>query len=368
MIAVAEGQNNSSHNPAVVDIGEVEVIAPNFKRRLSGVTSTIIQLVPVQRALGYKVAALGPGLAETIPHIRFRDLFRLWRRPRGRKNRVWHARRNVEMLPAIFMRDVLRMPLKIVFTSASQRRHSGWTKWLISKMDAVVATSGRTATYLNVPNTVVMHGIDTQRFSPATDKAAARTTLGLDPTRKFVGCFGRVRHQKGTDLFVDTMIALLPTRPDWIAIVAGRATGPHVDYEKGLIDKVTRAGLADRILFVGEHTNINDWYRTLDLFVAPQRWEGFGLTPLEAMATGVPVIATDVGAFPELVITGEEETGTVIMADIDAMTSATAKFMDDDLRRQNASARALHHAATNFSIEGEVRRLGAVYQALLLER
>jgi mannosyltransferase len=308
------------------------------------------------------VAALGPGLPETIPHIRFRDLLRLWSRPHGKRFRVWHARRNVEMLPAIIMRDILRMPLKIVFTSASQRRHSGWTKWLISKMDAVVATSGRTATYLNVPNTVVMHGIDTERFSPPTDKAATRQNLGLDPARKFVGCFGRVRHQKGTDLFVDTMIELLPTRPDWTAIVAGRATGPHVDYEKGLIDKVAKAGLADRILFVGEHTNINEWYRTLDLFVAPQRWEGFGLTPLEAMATAVPVVATDVGAFPELIVTGEGETGTVIIAELEAMSAATGKFMDNDARCQAAAVRARQHAVANFSIEGEVRRLGAVYE------
>ncbi len=361
---MAEGRKNSSHNPAVVDINEVEVIAPNFKRRLSGVTSTIIQLVPVQRALGYKVAALGPGLPDTIPHIRFRDLACLWRRPSSGRKRVWHARRNVEMLPAIVMRDILRMPLKIVFTSASQRRHTGWTKWLVSKMDAVVATSGRTATYLNMPNTVVMHGIDTERFSPPKDKAAARASLGLDPTGKFVGCFGRVRHQKGTDLFVDTMIALLPSRPDWTAIIAGRATGPHVDYEKQLIGKAAKAGLADRILFVGEHTNINEWYRALDLFVAPQRWEGFGLTPLEAMATAVPVVATDVGAFPELIVTGEAETGIVITATFEAMISATADFMDDDARRGAAGVRALEHAAANFSIEGEVRRLGAAYQKL----
>ncbi|AYD01627.1 glycosyltransferase family 4 protein [Neorhizobium sp. NCHU2750] len=363
---MAQGPKSTedSSESAVVDIADVDVIAPNFKRRLSGVTSTIIQLVPVQRALGYRVAALGPGLPEEIPHIRFRDLFRLWRAPRGRKNRVWHARRNVEMLPAILMRDVLRMPLKIVFTSASQRRHTGWTKWLISKMDAVIATSGRTATYLTVKNTVVMHGIDTRRFSPPEDKAVARLALGLDPAPKFVGCFGRVRHQKGTDLFVDAMIALLATRPGWNAIVAGRATGPHIEFEKQLIEKVKKSGLADRILFVGEHTNINDWYRTLDLFVAPQRWEGFGLTPLEAMATAVPVVATDVGAFPELVVTGEDETGSVIPANLDAMIAATAEFMDDDARRNEAGACALRHASMNFSIEGEVRRLGAVYDRL----
>ncbi len=351
--------------PAIVNISDVEIIAPNFKKRLSGVTSTIIQLIPVQRALGEKIAALGPGLPASLPHIRFCDLPKLWRAPRGRSFRIWHARRNIEMLPAILMRDVLRMPLKIVFTSASQRRHTGWTKWLISKMDAVIATSGKTANYLEVPSTVVLHGIDTTRFSPAADKAASKRALGLDETKKIAGCFGRVRHQKGTDLFVDSMIRLLPARPDWIAIVAGRATAQHLEFEKELKVRVTTAGLADRILFVGEHTNINDWYRTLDLFIAPQRWEGFGLTPLEAMATAVPVVATDVGAFPELLVTGSDETGVIVPRDdLIAMVEASGLFMDDDNRRQQASTRARTHAMNSFSIEGEARKLGGVYRSL----
>ncbi|WP_426122410.1 glycosyltransferase family 4 protein [Pararhizobium sp. PWRC1-1] len=347
------------------DINDVEIIAPNFKHRLSGVTSTIIQLIPVQRALGQKVAALGPGLPASLPHIGYRDMFRLWTPPCGKRVRIWHARRNIEMLPAIFLRDVLRMPLKIVFTSASQRRHTGWTKWLISKMDKVIATSGKTANYLTVENNVVMHGIDTDRFSPPTDKAAEKHARRLDPDKNIVGCFGRVRHQKGTDIFVDTMIRLLPTRPNWIAIVAGRATGKHVDFENGLKAKVKAAGLAERILFVGEHTNINQWYQALDLFIAPQRWEGFGLTPLEAMATAVPVIATDVGAFPELLVIDQDETGVIIGRDsVDAMVEATALFMDDDKRRQAASNQARAHVLKNFSIEGEAKLLGNIYQSM----
>ena len=348
------------------DISDVEVIAPNFKRRLSGVTSTIIQLVPVQRALGQKVATLGPGLPSGLPRIGYCALLRLWGRPKGRSLRVWHARRNVEMLPAIVLRDVLRMKLKIVFTSASQRKHSGWTKFLIRRMDAVIATSNRTAAYLDVPSTTIMHGIDTQRFFSAKDKAAAKAALGLPADRKIAGCFGRVRHQKGTDLFVDSMIGLLPQRPDWIAIVAGRATAAHVSFENELKEKVDRAGLSDRILFVGEHTNIPDWYRALDLFVAPQRWEGFGLTPLEAMATKVPVVATDVGAFPELLVTGAEETGILIAANaLTEMAEAAAAFMDNAERAEHAGERGLARATATFSIQGEASSIGAIYEKLL---
>jgi mannosyltransferase len=349
----------------IKDMQDVEVIAPNFKRRLSGVTSTIIQLIPVQRALGQKIAALGPGLPASIPHIRFRDLLELWRAPSTRPFRVWHARRNIEMLPALLMRDLLRMKLKIVFTSASQRKHSGWTKFLVSKMDAVVATSGKTANYLEVPSTVVLHGIDTARFSPPADKAQAKRECGLDPDKKIAGCFGRVRHQKGTDLFVDTMLKLLPDHPDWSAIIAGRATAQHVEFENGLKAKVAAAGLSERILFVGEHTNINDWYRALDLFIAPQRWEGFGLTPLEAMASGVPVVATDVGAFPEIVTTGETGAGLMIARDdLDAMVNAAASLMDDDGRRKSLADNARPHVMENFRIEGEATKLKAVYDSL----
>ncbi len=348
------------------DISDVEIIAPNFKQRLSGVTSTIIQLIPVQRALGQKVAALGPGLPASLPHIGYSALLSFWCRPKNRALRVWHARRNIEMLPAILLRDILRMKLKIVFTSASQRKHSGWTKFLVSRMDAVIATSNRTAAFLEVPSTTIMHGIDTQRFFPAVDKSTAKAALGLPADKKIAGCFGRVRHQKGTDLFVDSMISLLPQRPDWIAIVAGRATPSHQAFETELKERVKSAGLAERILFVGEHTNIPDWYRALDLFIAPQRWEGFGLTPLEAMATQVPVVATDVGAFSELLVTGADETGILLSAgSLTEMTEAAALFMDDPERTRHAGERGLSRAIESFSIKGEATKIGAVYEKLL---
>ncbi len=340
----------------------VLVVAPNFKRRLSGVTSTIIQLVPVQARM-LPIATLGPGLPDDLPKLSWRDLPALWRSPKGRPFRIWHARRNVEMLPGIVMRDLLRMPLKLVFTSASQRRHTRYTRWLIRRMDAVVATSGRTGAYLHVPHDIVLHGIDTQRFRPAADPAAAKSSLGLDPAQRFVGCFGRVRRQKGTDLFVDAMIALLPGRPGWSALVAGRTTAEHGSFEAGLRAKVDAAGLSERILFVGEHTNIPDWYRALDLFVAPQRWEGFGLTPLEAMASGVPVVASDVGAFPELI--DRAEIGTVVPAgSAEALAEACRPFMDEEARRAAAGAAALDHVRTRFSIEREAEALDRIYARL----
>ena len=159
------------------------------------------------------------------------------------------------------------------------------------------------------------------------------------------------------------MIRLLPSRPGWSAVVAGRATASHTSFLSELKERVAAAGLKDRILFVGEHTDINEWYRALDLFIAPQRWEGFGLTPLEAQASGVPVVAADVGAFEEIIAQGTDETGVVVAKDdLDALAAAAGDFMDDDARRDAAASRARPHVLANFTIEGEAERLFKAYE------
>ncbi|HEV7251772.1 MAG TPA: glycosyltransferase family 4 protein [Mesorhizobium sp.] len=345
-----------------VELAEVEVLAPNFKRRLSGVTSTIVQLVPVQaRDLG--VATLGPGLPKTLPHIRPRQLFGLWRRPKRRPFRIWHARRNVEMATGLVLKHILRAPVKLVFTSAAQRRHQPFTKWLIGRMDAVVATSTRSGSFLEVPHTVFMHGVDTAFFQPPrepSERGAAATGL---PGRFLVGCFGRVRHQKGTDLFVDAMIALLPSFPDWTAVITGRVTPDNQAFARALEERIAKAGLSDRIRLLGEVPEVASWYRKIHLYVAPSRNEGFGLTPLEAMASGAAVVASDAGAYAEMVAEGV--TGTVASAgDGAALTQAVRRYLaDPDLAVRHGAA-GVAHVAQNFPLEKEAAGLRLVYERL----
>ena len=219
------------------------------------------------------------------------------------------------------------MPLKLLFTSAAQRRHTAYTKWLIRRMDAVIATSDRSGSFLEVPHTVIQHGVDLALFHPPETAEDGIAATGL-PGRHLVGCFGRVRHQKGTDLFVRAMIDLLPQHPEWTAVVSGRVTAEHTAFGDKLKADVAAAGLSDRILFLGEVPDIKVWYRRLTLYVAPSRNEGFGLTPLEAMASRTAVVASDAGAYAELIVTGE--TGSVVAAgDGEALTRAIAPYIAD---------------------------------------
>ncbi|RLQ88304.1 glycosyltransferase family 4 protein [Notoacmeibacter ruber] len=340
-------------------------VAPNLKRRLSGVTATIARLVPLQ-AQKEPVAAYGTGLPHDVPTIGTLRLLREgYRRRSGQP--VFHARRNTEMLLGLVLRDLLFGRWKLLFTSASQRHHTAWSRFLISRMDHVIATSAAGQAYLAVPSDVVHHGIDIDSFSPPSDRAASRKSLGL-PERPTIGCFGRIRRQKGTDVFVEAMIALLAERPAWQGVVLGRATEGHQAFLGELQSKAEAAGLADRILYPPEVPvdEVPQWYKALDIFVAPQRWEGFGLTVLEALSTGVPTVATRVGAFPELIVDGE--TGFLIEpGNENAMIGPLAGLMDNEAERKAMAVAARRYAEQHFSIETEVETLLAIYRRLANE-
>lgn len=339
----------------------IEVVAPNLKRRLSGVTATVVRLIPVQsRMIG--IVATGPGLPPELPHI---SLARAATLPRDRW-RVWHARRNTEMALGLILRRVLRRRYRLLFTSAAQRRHTGFTRWLIRQQDALIATSPQAASYLERPATVILHGVDLSVFHPAPDRAALRADLGFQPDDIVIGCFGRVRAQKGVDLLVEAALRLLPDRPRAKLVFTGRVTPDNQQFLDDLQARIAAAGLSERIRFLGEipWDQVVRTYQALDLFAAPARWEGFGLTPLEAMACGVPTVAARVGAYETLIRDGE--TGSLVARDdANALTDALARWLDDDAGREAAGRAGRAHVQANHAIEGEARAITDIYRKLL---
>ncbi|MCG6111072.1 MAG: glycosyltransferase family 4 protein [Paracoccus sp.] len=337
------------------------IVAPNLKRRLSGVTATVVRLIPVQARM-IDIRATGPGLPADIPHI---PLWRAATLPRDRW-RVWHARRNTEMALGLILRRILRRKYRLLFTSAAQRKHTGFTRWLIRQQDALIATSPQAASYLERPATVILHGVDTDVFHPSPDRAALRARLGLDPDAILIGCFGRIRAQKGVDLLVQAGLELLPTRPRAQIVFTGRITPDNRTFADDLQARIKAAGLEHRIRFLGElpWEQVIAHYQALDLFAAPARWEGFGLTPLEAAACAVPTVAARVGAYEALIRDGQ--TGSLVpKEDAPALTAALARWLDDDAGRAAAGQAARAHVAANHAIEAEAQAITAVYRSLL---
>src|ERR1700738_1273420 len=240
-----------------ISAGNLQLIVPNLHRRYSGVTAANRMAAPKLAKL-FRAAWLGPDAPDGIGRLGIVDLAKLCLR---RTPLIWHARRNNEMIAGVLLRS-LGWPLKLVFTSAAQRHHSWITRWLIRRMDAIIATSDISASFLKRAATVILHGVDTDRYAPPADRASAFAETGL-PGRYAIGCFGRVRAQKGTDVFVAAMCRLLPRYPDFTAVVVGAITPEQQGFANDLKRQIEAAGLNSRVVMTGELPieEVPRWYR-----------------------------------------------------------------------------------------------------------
>lgn len=341
-----------------------ELIVTNFNRNFTGVSATAAGVVREQ-AGRYDMVLAGYPLPGCPDPVTRKVAVRASRKaPPGRPFIIWHVRRNPEMRAALWARDILRLPVRIVFTSAAIRRHSAFPRWLISRMDAVIATTEKAAGFVPHVRAVVPHGVDTARFTPAPDRAAAWRATGY-PGTAGIATIGRIRPEKGTDRFVGAMIDLLPAHPGLTALVIGRAAKSDTAFLGTLKSQVAAASLQDRILFPGEIApdDLPRLMRALSAVVQLPRYEGYGMAPLEGMASGVPFVATDQGYYRSFA--GQETCG-IITADNGA-ADAVHRLLSDPARH-GAMARAAREAAeTRFSIAREADGIAAVYDRLWSE-
>lgn len=359
-------QTTDSTQPAP-PIEHALLLLGNSNKRFSGVTSTMLQTMALQQE-NIPLRVLGPHhLPDPSFSISFRQLALAARTAApGAPNRVFHARRNDEMIQALLIKHLFRGKLKIIFTSTAQRHHSGFTRWLMSKMDGIISTCNAAASYLQTPpDVIIAHGVDTTVYQPADDRNAAWQATGL-PGKRGIGIFGRVRAQKGVDIFVRACIEQLPDYPDFTGVIVGSITPDNqqfVDQQKALLRD---AGLADRVVFLGEQPfeRIPVLMRAMSVICALSLNEGYGLTVPEAMSSGVAVLSSDAGAWPEVVQHGRQ--GWVVPAgDSAAATTQLGAMLADPQQLEQMGRDARSHVLTHYDIRREADALIDYYRRFL---
>jgi len=338
-----------------------DLIVTNFNRNFTGVSATAAAVVREHqkffdmRTVGHPLPGCNTPITKSAA-LRFAHLG-----PATKPCQIWHVRRDPEMQTALFARDILRLPIRIVFTSAAQRRHSAWPRWLIVRMDAVIATTPAAADQLTSYAATIPHGVDTIRFHPAPDREKAWAVSGF-PGKIGIACVGRIRPEKGTDRFIETAIRTIARLPDTVALIIGRAKPEHDVFLATLKRRVAQAGLVDKILFVGEVSpeKLPELLRSLSLLVALPVYEGYGMTPLEAMASGVPVVASDTGYFQEFI--GQNQAGFVVrQGDPDQAAAKAVEILEDNTGYIGLSQRCVQRARDCFGITQEADKITAVY-------
>lgn len=212
--------------------------------------------------------------------------------------------------------------------------------------------------------TVICNGVDTEKFAPSG--AGRRRRAELSPAFAdetcVIGTVGRMDPVKGHTDLATAFIRLAESGPEYaharLAIVGDGACRQDVT------DLLQGAGLADRCWLPGRRDDIARILGSFDLFVQPSLAEGISNTVLEAMASGLPVIATDVGGNPELVLHGQ--TGVIVPArDHGAMAAAIGSYVRDRGLLAAHGAAARRRAVEEFSIDRMLQDYVDLYDAVL---
>ncbi len=211
---------------------------------------------------------------------------------------------------------------------------------------------------VDVPVSLMPHAFALPALSES--RAQLRQQYGLqDDTKlndtKLVLNVARLEDFKGQDVLLKAWVAIVAENPKAKLWIAG--TGSQEAALKGMVAELD---LQDSVRFLGfvSQAEVHALMEAADLFVLPSREEPFGIVLLEAMAHGLPVVASKVGGIPE-VLPSNDDVALVAAGDAQALAQAILKMLDIPLSEAN------RRHALDFSWDKQVQRFEAIYQALM---
>lgn len=239
--------------------------------------------------------------------------------------------------------------LRLHMDSPPVRLLVGGRNLLLRRADAFVAMSTDIAGELRscgVPEARIVHvpnGVDTDRFRPAgpTERRRLRDALGL-PTGPIVIYTGRLVSYKGLPLLLRAWRCLMADVPHATLVLVGAGGADMHNCEEDLRHYVSRHELDGSVRFTGAVDNVEEYLQASDIFVFPTENEAFGISLIEAMACGLPVVATAVGGIPDFLVHGVNGI-MVAPGDRTELHQALADLLSDDgqvARVLGTSARA----------------------------
>lgn len=205
----------------------------------------------------------------------------------------------------------------------------------------------------NLPN-----GIDSDYFNPKKVASNLRKELGIFSEQILIGVVGRLTPQKNIPLLLRAIQTLIVQGKQVALVLVG--DGPATDEVKKTVEQME---IKKWVHFLGFVSDVRSIYKDLDLFVSSSNQEGMPNSILEAMAMGVPVVATDVGGNAELIENGKE--GFLTPAgSLDGLAQSMIKLIEEPLLRKKIAEAARRKIENNFSFEKRVKRLEQVYEQI----
>jgi glycosyltransferase involved in cell wall biosynthesis len=205
--------------------------------------------------------------------------------------------------------------------------------------------------------------IDLDRVVTSLSSAAAKQRLGFGPADPLIGTVGRMEEQKGHAFLLDAF-ALLRKMPELEAIPLRLLVVGDGRLKSATEQRAKDIGIVGACHFPGSIKDLADISRAIDIFVMPSLWEGLSLAMLEAMAAGLPMVATDVGGARDVL--GDGLRGVLVPpANACALAQAIRDLLIDAGRRGTLADSGSTHVRENYSVAALSRQLAGLYEAAL---
>lgn len=214
--------------------------------------------------------------------------------------------------------------------------------------------------YKNAP--LIPNGIPTDEYAPDSERRARwRTAHQVESNAIVISIVARLVELKNHDLLLRAFARLRAGQPVYLLIVGD---GP---LRESLEQQAAHLRIAPRVRFLGLRSDISDILNASDIFTLTSRWEGNPMSVQEAMASGLPIVATAVGGVPELVESGTH--GLLVESEDErGLASALQTLIDSPEVRHRMGQAARAHAVKHFDIRNTVRAYEQLYESVLAQR
>ncbi len=210
--------------------------------------------------------------------------------------------------------------------------------------------------------TRICNGVDAQKFYPGQSKNISECAFLNESDKLIIGTVGRMHGVKDQMTLAHAFVSLMQMKPEYLDFVRLVMIGDGPLHEQAM-QYLDQAQLSHCVWLPGERKDIADLMRAMDIFVLPSIAEGISNTILEAMATGLPIVATRVGGNPELV--ESRENGVLVHSKApEAMAKALDTLIADTEQRKRMGLASRRRVEQQFSIDVMVSNYLAVYDGL----
>jgi glycosyltransferase involved in cell wall biosynthesis len=231
----------------------------------------------------------------------------------------------------------------------------------------IIAEAGRKRfSWLRDQTKIVLNynSIDLEKFNPNISRMGIREDLGLGPDVPVVGTIGILHSRKGQESLLEAAGQVRKEIPDVKFLIVGEDTSKGKSYRIKLENLMKALRLSENVIFTGWLNNIPQVLAGIDVFVLPSLMDHLPLVVLEAMASGKPVVATDVGGVPEMV---EDGVSGVLVSptDVKGLSKAILDLLKDKEKAKKMGIAGRRRTEEFFSIDMNVNRVEQVYRDLL---